>query len=98
MPAGALAAPAFLVLARLALAIVAAAAAEAATFLLVPGAERLAAKRQIFILDDGGLDPGVGIEFDLAGGGVEGAKVRDEIVVVGRDVRRCGRHHGGGGA
>ncbi|KAM6537979.1 hypothetical protein FALCPG4_003871 [Fusarium falciforme] len=44
-----------------------AAAAETATFLLVPGAQGLSAKGQVLVLDDGGLDPGVGRGVDFAG-------------------------------
>lgn len=97
MPAGALAAARFLAEARLAVAVVAGAAAEASTLLLVPGAEGLAAKRQVVVLDDGRLDPGVRIEVNLAGGGIEGAEVRHEVIGVG-GFGRGGRHHHDGRA
>lgn len=50
----------------------AAAAADARAVLLVPGAQGLAAKHEILVLDDDGLDPCVGVEVALVGGGVHG--------------------------
>lgn len=47
-------------------------AAEARAVLLVPGAQGLAAKHEILVLDDDGLDPCVGVEVNLVGGGVHG--------------------------
>lgn len=57
-----------------------AAAAETATLLLVPGAQGLSAKGQILVLDDGGLDPGVGRGVNFASRGVEGLEIGDEVV------------------
>lgn len=50
----ALTAPALLAL------VAAAATAQVAALLLVPGAQGLAVKSQVIVLDDCGLDPGVG--------------------------------------
>lgn len=46
---------------------VAAGAAQARAVLLVPGAQRLSAKHEVFILDDDGLDPRLGVEVKLVG-------------------------------
>jgi hypothetical protein len=54
LPTHALAAPALLL-----------AVAEAAALLLIPGAQRLAAKGEVSIVDDGGLDPGVGADVNV---------------------------------
>lgn len=66
------------------IAAIAAAAVMAAALLFVPGAQWLAAKREVFILDDDGLHPGLGVELELAGG---------EVVVCcfGLFGRHCGR-------
>jgi hypothetical protein len=63
--------------------LVAAVAAAVAPVLLVPLAERLAAKGEVVIVDDGGLDPDLGVEVGLGRGGV--------VVVV-----RVGGRHGCG--
>lgn len=58
----------------------AAAAAEARAVLLVPGAQGLAAKHEILVLDDDGLDPCLSVEVDLVGGGIHGLQVGDDVV------------------
>ena len=58
--------------------------AQAAAFLLVPGAQRLSAKGEIGIVDDSGLDPGVGAEVNLAGCGIEGLHIGDDVVIRSR--------------
>jgi hypothetical protein len=58
--------------------LVAAVAAAVPAVLLVPLTERLAAKSEVVVVDDGGLDPGLGVEVGLG-----------HVVVV---VRVCGRH------
>lgn len=50
----------------------AATAAEARAVLFVPGAQGLATKHEIIVLDDDGLDPCLGVEVNLVGGGVHG--------------------------
>jgi hypothetical protein len=72
LPTHALAAPALL------------AVAEAAALLLIPGAQRLAAKGEVLVVDDGGLNPGMGAEVHLACRGIEGLEVGDDVVVGGR--------------
>lgn len=73
---------------RLLISVIAAAAAEAPPLLLIPCAQRLAAELQVFVLDDDGLHPRVGVYVDLARRGVEGLQVGHEVV---RRLR-LGRH------
>jgi hypothetical protein len=55
-------------------------AAEARAVLLVPGAKGLAAKHEILVFDDDGLDPSGGVELQLASGGVHGLQVGADVV------------------
>ncbi len=54
--------------------------AVASSLFLVQGAQRLAAKCEVLVLNNDGLDPGVGVDVDLARRGVKGAQVRDDVV------------------
>lgn len=65
----------------LVLAVVGAAAAEPPAVLLVPRAEGLAAKGQLIVVNDGGLDPGGARGVDLRCGGVEGLVICCDVVV-----------------
>jgi hypothetical protein len=62
--------------------LVAAVAAAVTPVLFVPLAERLAAESEVVVVDDGGLDPGLGVEVGLG---------HDVVVVV-----RIGGRHGCG--
>jgi hypothetical protein len=77
LPAHALAAAALLVAA-------AGAVAQATALLFVPRAKGLAAKGEVLVVDDGGLNPGMGAEVHLACRGIEGLEVGDDVVVGGR--------------
>lgn len=69
----ALSSPALLLLVGALVAIVAAVAAGASrAVLLVPSAQRLSAKHEVLVLDDDGLDPRLGVEVKLVGGGLHG--------------------------
>lgn len=74
----------------LVLAVVGAAAAEPPAVLLVPRAEGLAAKGQLVIVDDGGLDPGGARGVDLGGGGIEGLVVCWDVIIRRRLLRHLG--------
>ena len=56
------------------------AAAQPTAILLVPGAQTLAAKGEVVVVDDRGLDPGGGCGVELASRGVKRPEVGDEVV------------------
>lgn len=77
--------PAPLLLLKALIAVVAAVAAGAAqprSVLLVPRAQWLAAKHEVLVLDDDGLDPRLGVEVELAGCRVHGLQVGEQVVGI----------------
>jgi len=60
--------------------------AQAPAVFFVPGAQRLAAKGEIVVFDDGGDHPWVVGEVDFAHGGVCDVEVRNEEVGLGHPI------------